>query len=119
LEIPHHQTGKEGEALARQYLQQQGFEILHQNWRDAHREIDIIARKAKLLVFVEVKTRRGYLGGWPEYAINAKKEADLLTAAQHYLEQNPFDGEVRFDVIAITFDARHRAQVYHIPDALH
>jgi len=114
----HHQTGKEGEMLARQYLEKLGFDILHHNWRDEHREIDLIARKDKLLVFVEVKTRSGYRGGWPEYAINAKKEADLLTAAQHYLEENPFEGEVRFDVIAIVFDAKHQPHVHHIPDAL-
>ncbi|MBX5438829.1 MAG: YraN family protein [Thermoflavifilum sp.] len=114
----HHQIGKQGEALARQYLEEQGYTIVHHNWRDAHREIDIIARKGQLLIFVEVKTRSGYRGGWPEYAIDAKKEADLLLAAQHYLEENPFAGEVRFDVIAIVFDAHTGPHLHHIPDAI-
>ena len=115
----HLQLGHQGEVIACRYLQERGFDIVTTNWRDAHREIDIIARKGQLLVFVEVKTRSGYAGGWPEMAIGRKKEEDLLQAAEHYLEAYPFSGEIRFDVIAIVFDARHHAQVYHIPDALH
>ncbi|MCL6524923.1 MAG: YraN family protein [Thermoflavifilum sp.] len=115
----HLQLGERGEQLACRYLQQRGFEIVATHWRDDHREIDIIARRQELLVFVEVKTRTGYSGGWPELAINSKKEEDLLLAAEHYLETHPFGGEIRFDVIAIVFDRSQRPHVFHIPDAIH
>ena len=53
----HNITGKEGEAFARQYLEDKGYRILHCNWRYRHKELDIVASDGKELVVVEVKTR--------------------------------------------------------------
>lgn len=56
----HNELGKWGEDEAARFLQRKGFSILERDWRVGKRDLDIIALKedGKLLVFVEVKTRR-------------------------------------------------------------
>ncbi len=55
----HNKTGKGGEDRAADYLREKGYEIIERDWRDGHRDIDIIARSPdrRTIVFVEVKTR--------------------------------------------------------------
>ena len=52
----HNELGKEGELLAANHLQSEGYVIRHRNWRCGHKELDIVAEKDGTLVFVEVKT---------------------------------------------------------------
>ena len=66
-------TGFLGENITAQYLTQNGYEILHRNWRYKHLEIDIIAIKEGMLHIIEVKTRTDHQFGFPEQAITAKK----------------------------------------------
>lgn len=54
----HNELGKEGELLAANHLQSEGYVIRHRNWRCGHKELDIVAEKDGTLVFVEVKTRK-------------------------------------------------------------
>ena len=44
-------TGREGEELAKNYLIERGFRILHTNWRTGHKELDIVAVKAEKIHF--------------------------------------------------------------------
>ena len=53
----HNELGKLGEELAVQFLVDKGYEILEKNWRNKHKEIDIVAKDGSELVIVEVKTR--------------------------------------------------------------
>ena len=112
----HHETGNQGEALAADYLRQQGFEILHTNWRFLHLEIDIAARHGDFLVICEVKTRGSDAWGEPETFVSNDKQQKLVRAAGHYLERNNLDLEVRFDVIGI-LGKDQNARIRHIPDA--
>ena len=50
--------GREGERLARQYLERKGYIYLTSNFKRAHGEIDLIMKDGSTLVFIEVKTRR-------------------------------------------------------------
>jgi putative endonuclease len=113
----HLLTGQSGEASAAAFLQEQGYTILQQNYRAGRAEIDIIARKGDLLVFVEVKTRATDRFGFPETAVSAKKEALLLAAAARFIEDTGWEQDIRFDIIAITLGAA--PVVHHIPDAFH
>jgi putative endonuclease len=113
----HNELGKKGEKIAQQYLLDQAFTIVATNWQKAKWEIDIIAQKEKLLVFAEVKSRTGNFFGDPEEAVHAQKEDYLRSAAEAFLEENSFEGEVRFDVIAITFYNEDDYELYHIEDA--
>jgi len=101
-ESKHLQVGALGEHLAVNFLTQQGYIILHQNWRHKHLEIDIIASKNNCLHLVEVKTRTTHTYGLPEQAVSQKKMEHLKQAAAIYMEANPEWQLLQFDVVAIT-----------------
>lgn len=113
----HNELGKEGERLASQYLCEKGYQLINKNWRYGQWEIDLIAAKASLLVFVEVKTRSQNKFGYPEEAVSERKKAWLQAAAEAYLEEFPFEGELRFDIIAITASKKEGINIHHIEDA--
>ncbi|MHA6249522.1 YraN family protein [Pontibacter sp. CAU 1760] len=113
----HLLTGQAGETRAVAHLQQQGYTIICQNYRHRRAEVDIIAQKENLLVFVEVKTRGTDRYGYPEEAVNYRKEAMLLGAAEAYIEKSGWQHEVRFDIISITLS--RPVTVHHIEDAFH
>jgi len=62
-----------GERFAREYLEEKGYKIIEQNYKTKYAEIDLVARKGKELVFVEVRTKKGEDFGTPEETINNKK----------------------------------------------
>lgn len=93
--------GNWGESKAVQWLLAKGYEILHRNWRYRHYEIDIIARKNNRLHFIEVKTRRHGYGGYPEDNVTRKKFKFLQHAAHQYLQLNPNNPWIQYDVLAI------------------
>ena len=55
--------GRWGEAVAAKHLQDKGYQIIARNWRTARGENDLVAKTGELLLFVEVKTRRGRAAG--------------------------------------------------------
>lgn len=101
------ETGKSGEDLAVHYLCQKGYRIIERNYRTPYGEIDIICQLDRVLVFVEVKTRRNTKFGHPYEAVNRKKIAHLKKAAYIYLQSlnHPY-AEVRFDVVSIMIQER-------------
>ena len=112
----HNKLAKEGELIAFMILQRDGFTILETNWRFQKSEIDIIAKKDGFLIFTEVKTRGGKKFGKPSDAIDKKKIALYKDAVGGYLEQDPSEAEIRFDVINI-FIGKDETQIEHIPSA--
>ncbi|PSR54792.1 YraN family protein [Adhaeribacter arboris] len=115
----HNRTGETGEKMAATYLIEQGFTILAQNYRYRRAEIDIIAQKATLLLFVEVKTRTSNHHGFPEEAITQKKIDLFLLAAEEFIHQLNWQYEIRFDIIAISGCPPAPFQIHHIEDAFH
>jgi putative endonuclease len=113
---PHITLGNRGEDIAAEHLLQKGYEILHRNWRYSRAEVDIIARIGNDWVFVEVKTRETDYFGYPEEAVTKAKQKQLQKAADAYLEANPIEGEIRFDIVAVILnDAKQ--EIHHIEDA--
>lgn len=112
----HNELGKHGEELAVQYLTEKGYEILECNWRNIHKEIDIIAKKDNVLVVVEVKTRQSEEYGEPDIAVTRQKQTRLISAANAYLFQNELDINTRFDVISIVMKDKEPL-IDHIEDA--
>ena len=53
-----HTLAVAGEARAAAYLARRGYRIVARNVRAGGVEIDIVARRGRLVVFAEVKTRR-------------------------------------------------------------
>ncbi|MCR5659066.1 MAG: YraN family protein [Bacteroidales bacterium] len=112
----HNDLGKQGEEIAVQYLTDKGYEILERNWRNRHKEIDIIAKDGKYLVIVEVKTRQSNAYGEPDIAVTRQKQRLLISAANAYLFRNKLDLETRFDIISIVFKGSEPV-IEHIEDA--
>jgi putative endonuclease len=92
-------TGRSGEDLAAQHLEQQGYTILERNYRLRIGEVDIIARDEEYLVFIEVKTRRSRRFGSPFEAVDARKQQQIVKIASAYLQGKELP--VRFDVVAV------------------
>jgi putative endonuclease len=99
--------GRFGEAWARGYLVRKGYRILDTNIRYRVGEIDIVARDADQIVFVEVKIRRSSQFGTPADAVTARKYQRLELAIDTYLKQKGLEStEYRLDVVALVLDAR-------------
>ncbi|HLD86009.1 MAG TPA: YraN family protein [Patescibacteria group bacterium] len=112
--MPHlrQRTGAVGEAAARAFLEKQGYTILAQNWHAGRwGEIDIIAQEQEEIVFIEVKSRRGFGFGNPEEAVNRAKQGKLQGAGQAYLTAHPqLPQSARFDVLAVLLSAAGEVQ---------
>ena len=95
------EMGKEGEAVARRYLEQQGYVIACTNWHWHHYELDIIAVKEDELIVVEVKTRSEDFLLSPEDAVDTKKIRRIVAAADAYVRYFNIDLPVRFDIVTL------------------
>lgn len=113
----HNETGIKGEEIAENFLQTKGYKILHRNWRWQQKEVDIIAETNGLLVFAEVKTRSSTHFGYPEDAVNHKKQDYLKTAAEAYMDQHPEHTQIRFDIISIITTRGQLQEIVHWEDA--
>lgn len=73
------------------------------NYRARLGEIDLIMQHDETLVFVEVRARRSARFGRAAETVDARKQARIVAAAQHFLQRHPEHGmrRCRFDVIAI------------------
>jgi putative endonuclease len=101
--------GNEGEDRACAHLRANGYEIIARNWRSRFGEIDIIARDADTLAFIEVKARSRSGFGGPEAALDRHKRARIVAAARAFLAAHPSDLPVRFDLVAL---ASERLRLY-------
>ena len=115
----HNDLGAWGEARAMDYLREKGYEIVGQNYRHQHAEIDLIAKKNKLLIFVEVKTRSGTGFGMPEEFVNYTKSRLILKAAEAYIFEHDWAFDVRFDIVSILQRPDKSYQLRHIEDAFY
>ncbi|WP_298417243.1 YraN family protein [uncultured Kordia sp.] len=114
----HNDLGNEGEQLAVNYLQKNGYRILERNYRFQKAEVDIIAQKENTLAVVEVKTRTTADFGNPEDFVNPKKIKLLVKAVDEYVVSNDLDIEVRFDIIAI-LHGNNNVTIKHLEDAFY
>ncbi len=99
--------GAQGEALAAQWYEDHGYEVLDRNWRRREGEVDLIVRQGKTVAFCEVKTRSSdRFGTGAESVLEAKQRRIRRLAARWLSELTPASGrtrvDVRFDVVSIT-----------------
>ena len=99
--------GNVGEGIAARELSRRGYIVRERNWRCPEGELDLVAEQGSVLVFVEVRTRRGDRFGTPEDSITPAKRAHLIAAAQAYLQAHALqDCDWRIDVVAVEMTAR-------------
>lgn len=83
-------------------MKEEGYFILHKNYRNKYGEIDIIAKKGRNLIFTEVKTRTNLEYGDPLETINKLKISRIKRAASFYIASNKLSGfNPSFNVISI------------------
>ncbi|MEV1287327.1 YraN family protein [Micromonospora sp. NPDC049679] len=111
-------VGAYGERRAAQHLAGTGLRIVARNWRCAQGEIDIIAWDGDVIVFCEVKTRRGSSYGAPAEAVVGSKARRLRQLAARWLvTTGTRPREVRFDVVSVLPQRRGAARIDHIQGA--
>lgn len=113
----HNQIGKWGEQVACEYLMGKGYAIVHRNWRSGNIEIDIVAMHDNRVVFVEVKTRSDK-NSCPEDAVDRRRCARMVRAADTYIARYDIPHEVQYDIIAISGDI-HDYNITHFEDAFY
>jgi putative endonuclease len=99
---PRHREGARAEALAAQVLCRAGFAIVEQRFRHHRHDVDLVARRGPLVVFVEVKSRAGGRYGSALEAVGWRKQRELARAASAWLQRHGTPGDIcRFDVVAV------------------
>ena len=103
--------GSFGEEKAKEYLESKGYELLVSNYRFERAEVDLILKdeKQKLVVFVEVKTRRSKVFGEPEESINLTKQKQIKKAAEGFISENGgyLNYDLRIDTVSVFLDGKN------------
>jgi len=115
----HSKIGIKGEQIAEDFLLNKGYFILHKNWRSGKKELDLIVMKGDVLVIVETKTRTNYDFGFPEEAVNKKKQQFLKSAAEAFIYANPQYLQIRFDIVSILLNGEEVQEIVHFEEAFY
>ena len=107
-------TGREGEAKAAEYLRKKRYDIIGANYRCRFGELDLIAKKGELVIFVEVKLRKNDRFGAAADAVTVSKREKLRKAALSWLAATDCTAPTRFDVIEIYTET---GRINHIENA--
>lgn len=118
----HLDTGRQGEVIAEAYLRENGYRILGRNISNPHGkrlgEIDIVAEKKNIIVFVEVKTRTSRFrqeDSLPEHQVTHSKLIKLERIASYYLRSSSLETrEYRFDVVSVILGKSEKPIVNHL-----
>ncbi len=98
-----YESGLFAEFLAKWYLRLHGFRIVKSRYitgRNTGRaEIDIIARRRNLMIFIEVKRRSNVETAWA--AITPGQSVRLRRAAENFIARSNWTGDTRFDAILV------------------
>lgn len=98
MSIARKALGAEGEKLVAQKLESEGFVICAQNYKTRQGEIDVIAQKRDVLIFVEVKLRETTYFNLSE-VVSYPKQQKIIRTAAHYISKHSVQGmSFRFDV---------------------
>lgn len=113
------EIGKSGENAAVKFLSNKGYEIVQTNYRSGKAEIDIVAKQNETLVFVEVKLRKNERFGFPEDFVTKTKCELIKSAAENYIFDTNWQGNIRFDIIAIIGTKEKIKEILHLEDAFY
>lgn len=111
---PRRSFGNTGEALAASFLQKKGWRVLDAQASSRGGEIDLVCLDGDIVVFVEVKTRRGSRYGYPEASVTPEKIRRILRAAHQYLTGRKWEARHwRLDVVAIRATEGESPEIIH------
>lgn len=100
--LDNQELGRHGEALVARWYEAEGYRVIDRNWRCRTGEIDLVARRGRVIAVCEVKTRSSNAFGSPLEAITAAKAARVRHLAMAWLDEHPTPGtELRLDVAGV------------------
>ena len=106
-----------GEQAAGNAYLRRGYRVLARNWRCRLGELDLVVERRGVLVFCEVKSRRGGGFGGGFEAVTWRKRAKLRSLAHAFLQETGFRSDaIRFDVASVESGGR-RSDVEIFEDA--
>ena len=109
--------GQWGETIATKFLIEHGYDVVEHNVRTPHGEIDLIAEKDGITIFVEVKARTSSKYGPPEISITPLKQEHILATAEYYAAEHTID-HWQIDVIAVEGQPGKKPSVIHFEQAI-
>jgi len=114
-----YERGRRAEREAAFFLRRHGYRIIAQNVRTKLGEIDLVALRGDLVVFVEVKARSSDEFGMPIEGLLPKQQRRIRNAAELFLAKRGWvERDRRFDFIAVDLDEMGRVKrIEHIPNA--
>lgn len=112
------ELGKAGEEIVAKKLEQNGFSILHKNYAQRYGEIDLIASKDDLILFIEVKMRQKSGYDLENLITPAKQKKIILVAKQYMAKYDVYDKVCRFDV-ALIQGTEDNYNLKYIPNAFY
>ena len=115
---PRRSLGARGETVAAEWYESAGYEVVDRNWRCRDGELDLVVAGRDVVVFCEVKTRRGGAFGAPAEAVTFPKQRRIRGLALRWLGEHHVGARrIRFDVASVRFDRDNVANVEVITDA--
>lgn len=94
--------GPRGEDAAAEAYRRRGYRIVARNWRCRIGELDLVVERRGVLVFCEVKSRRGRAFGVGYEAVTRRKQAKLRSLAEAFLQAAGSRPQaIRFDVASV------------------
>ena len=113
------QLGKQGEDLACRFLERKYYSVLARNFSCPFGELDLICLKDGIVVFVEVKTRKGMGAILPEESVGFKKRRRLIRCALYYLKERDLMEEAcRFDIVSVRIRQDGSARIRILRDCI-
>jgi putative endonuclease len=118
------QKGDIGEEVAFRYLKDRKYKILERNYRNRIGEIDIVAQRKGIIVFIEVKSQ--YVeeaNSWfhPERNVHERKQDKLIRLGESFLLEKKYPDSTNWQIdvigVALNFSQR-RAQIRHLKNAI-
>jgi putative endonuclease len=111
------ELGKQGEELAKNYLLANGYQLVEENWRWHHHEVDLIVCNDIYMVFVEVKTRSYVIFGEPEVSVTIEKQQNIIRAANAFMLKSKSPKDARFDIASVVIRENEEPILKHLPNA--
>ena len=116
--------GQWGEATAENYLVNKGYTIVDRNYRTSIGELDLIARKNGILIFIEVKTRNATHADHflPEQSVTRSKQSKLKKLSEIYINNHEYkdNQEWQIDIISVILNkSTQKVKINHIQNAVY
>jgi len=115
--------GIKGESIAARWLVTRGWMIMDRRFRNGHRDLDLVAAMpdgdtgARLVAFVEVRTRLSTDFGTPAETVGWRKQRELARSARAWIASNRRSGDnYRFDVVGVVLGDGD-VTIQYVPDA--